>query len=116
MRSLLLCALLASPAAAFNTLEYSSVSSALVPPDAADVTVAWTVGPHGAKLRVEYGTSPAYGLATDWLQKSGDFENTATIRLANLAPGVVYHYRVHAEEPLPAQMQPGPVLTADAQF
>ncbi|MET0603145.1 MAG: MopE-related protein [Baekduia sp.] len=59
-------------------------------------TVSTTVTPHGtmSRVRVEYGTTAAYGEATRWYDVGeGDDAVSRAPRLEGLTPGTTYHYR-----------------------
>ena len=61
-----------------------------------DATVGMTVTPRGtaSRVRVEYGTTTAYGDATRWYEVGeGDSPVSRAARLDSLAAGTTYHYR-----------------------
>ena len=61
-------------------------------------TLGGTVAPHGlpTTVRVEYGTTSAYGSSSAPVQADGWDDAAVTLPLADLAPGTAYHARLVA--------------------
>ncbi len=67
--------------------------------DSTGATLNGTIDPHGTEVEYyfEYGLTPEYGLSTAQTSAgSGDFDVEASETIAELSPGVTYHYRLVA--------------------
>ena len=95
---LVLCALLALPAAALAAGPPTATTGAATGVTRSTATLNGTVDANGSptSYHFEYGTTTAYGLSSPGGDASGDGDTPVAVPISALSAGTTYHYRLVA--------------------